>query len=107
LGGKADFEGLLIYATPLAPNSTRVLVRNYLADPGFGGIPLLMRAALAATPDWFSHMTGNAVMDGDGVLLYGQARPEHTLMASGMSAGSTMSYDRQCLSGFPAKTAWQ
>ena len=49
-------------------------VSNFLADPGFFGVPLMMRLGLAATPTWLSHMTGNAVMDGDGVLLYGQAR---------------------------------
>jgi len=50
------------------------LVSNYLVDPGFWRLPLAMRAALAAMPTWVSHMTGNAVMDGDGVLLFGQAR---------------------------------
>ena len=47
-------------------------VQSYLADPGFFKVPLPMRLGLAATPAWLSHMVGNAVMDGDGVLLYGQ-----------------------------------
>ncbi|KAK9832817.1 hypothetical protein WJX81_004249 [Elliptochloris bilobata] len=81
LGGKADFESVMIYATPLTSNKTRVLVTNYLADPGFGHVPLLMRLGLAATPKWLSHMTLNAVMDGDGVLLYGQECAEKAIEA--------------------------
>ena len=53
-------------------------VQSYLADPGFFKVPLPMRLGLAATPAWLSHMVGNAVMDGDGVLLYGQARIERS-----------------------------
>ena len=51
------------------------LVNTYLADPGFFGVPLPMRLGLAVMPTWLNHMTTNAVIDGDGVLLYGQARP--------------------------------
>lgn len=60
---------------PLSDDGHRVRVQfvsNYLADPGFFNVPLMMRLGLAATPNWLSHMTGNAVMDGDGMLLYGQ-----------------------------------
>jgi len=53
-------------------------VSNYLVDPGFWRLPLAMRAALAAMPTWVNHMTGNAVLDGDGVLLFGQARARGT-----------------------------
>ena len=48
------------------------LVSSYLADPGFFNVPLPMRLGLAAMPAWLNHMTTNAVIDGDGVLVYGQ-----------------------------------
>ena len=56
-------------------------VQSYLADPGFFKVPLPMRLGLAATPAWLSHMVGNAVMDGDGVLLYGQEIAEKAFEA--------------------------
>lgn len=49
-------------------------MQNFLVDPGFWRLPLAMRAALAVLPKWVDHMVGNAVMDGDGVLLFGQVR---------------------------------
>ncbi len=69
-------------APPAPPDPRRraraQLVSNYLVDPGFWRLPLAMRAALAAMPTWVNHMTGNAVLDGDGVLLFGQARARGT-----------------------------
>ena len=58
------------------------LVSSYLADPGFFKVPLPMRLGLAAMPAWLNHITTNAVIDGDGVLVYGQVRPSMRFLVS-------------------------
>ncbi len=81
------------------------MVSSYLVDPGFWRLPLLkMRATLAATPTWISHMTGNAVLDGDGVLLFGQARPPGASQLRGRMPGALRLAARRarcCLSAQP------
>lgn len=73
----------------------RQLVSTYLADPGVFGVPLPMRLGLAAMPIWLNHMTTNAVIDGDGVLLYGQVCPSPKYLLCAVRAVGFQFWDGQ------------
>lgn len=67
----AEFELLHIHVTPTKPGHVRILVHFYVAGKN---APLPLKIFPALMPEWYSHLQGLEITDGDNTFLVTQVR---------------------------------